>query len=277
MITRDLDFFLDDGRKEMPSRVSAKEVRCKVALPISNLPGLDLALNPYVGCEHGCVYCFAPDVLKRDRSDWATRVDYRANLPVVLSRELRTKRGVIGIGTVTDPYQPLEEVLLLTRKCLMEISRHDNPISILTKSDLVLRDLELIIATRRPEVGLTVTCMDEGLAKRIEPGAPSPRRRIAELGEMSRSGVNSYAMIGPVLPFLEDQDLTAILKEVKAVGCGRVMVDRLRPRPGLEEALLSARVLRTTSCLTDFSHMGRQARYIRDECLRLGLRYESAF
>ena len=190
--------------------VSAKEVRCKVALPLSNLPGLDLALNPYVGCEHGCLYCFAPDVLKRDRSDWATRVDYRANLPVVLSRELRTKRGVIGIGTVTDPYQPLEGVLLLTRKCLMEISRHDNPISILTKSDLVLRDLELIIATRRPEVGITVTCMDEGLAKRIEPGAPSPRRRIAALGELSRSGVNSYAMIGPVLPFLEDQDLTAI-------------------------------------------------------------------
>ncbi len=196
---------------------------------------------------------------------------------MVLSRELKTKRGVIGIGTVTDPYQPLEGVLLLTRKCLMEISRHDNPISILTKSDLVLRDLELIIATRRPEVGITVTCMDEGLAKRIEPGAPSPRRRIAALGELSRSGVNSYAMIGPVLPFLEDQDLTAILKEVKAVGCGRVMVDRLRPRPGLEEALLAAKVLRTTSCLTDFAHMGRQARFIRDECLRLGLRYESAF
>lgn len=200
MITRDLDFFLEDGRKEMQSSVSAQEVRCKVALPLSNLPGLDLALNPYVGCEHGCVYCFAPDVLKRDRADWATKVDYRANLPVVLSRELRTKRGVIGIGTVTDPYQPLEGVLLLTRKCLMEISRHDNPISILTKSDLVLRDIELIIATRRPEVGITVTCMDEGLAKRIEPGAPSPRRRIAALGELSRSGVNSYAMIGPVLP-----------------------------------------------------------------------------
>ncbi len=277
MITRDLDFFLDDGRKEMPSGVSAKEVRCKVALPLSNLPGLDLALNPYVGCEHGCVYCFAPDVLKRDRSDWATRVDYRANLPVGLSRELKTKRGVIGIGTVTDPYQPLEGVLLLTRKCLMEISRHDNPISILTKSDLVLRDLELIIATRRPEVGITVTCTDEGLAKRIEPGAPSPRRRIAALGELSQVGVNSYVMIGPVLPFLEDHDLSALLMEVKAVGCERVMVDRLRPRPGLDEALLGAKVLRTTSCLTDFAQMGRQARYIRDECVRLGLRFESAF
>lgn len=67
------------------------------------------------------------------------------------------------------------------------------------------------------------------------------------------------------------------MMEVKAVGCGRVMVDRLRPRPGLEEALLGAKVLRTTSCLTDFARMGRQARYIRDECVRLGLRYESAF
>lgn len=277
MITRDLDFFLDDGRREMPSNVSAHEVRCRVALPPSNLPGLDLALNPYVGCEHGCLYCFAPDVLKRERSDWATRVDYRVNLPVVLSRELRTKRGVIGIGTVTDPYQPLEGVLLLTRKCLLEISRHDNPISILTKSDLVLRDLELILATKRPEVGITLTCMDEGLARRIEPGAPSPRRRIAALGELSRSGVNRYAMIGPVLPFLEEHELTDILNEVRAVGCERVMVDRLRPRPGLEEALLEGKVLKTTSCLTDFAHMGRQARHIRDECVRLGLRFESAF
>ena len=89
--------------------------------------------------------------------------------------------------------------------------------------------------------------------------------------------MNSYAMIGPVLPFLEEQELSDILKEVKAVGCQRVMVDRLRPRPGLEEALLEGKVVKTTSCLTDFAHMGRQARHIRDECVRLGLRFESAF
>ncbi|MDD1746970.1 MAG: hypothetical protein LUQ16_04325, partial [Methanomassiliicoccales archaeon] len=214
MITRDLDFFLEDGRQELPPSVKAKEVRCTLALPKSNLPGLDYALNPYVGCEHGCLYCFAPDVVKRERSDWATLVGYRSNLPVALSRELRSKRGAIGIGTVTDPYQPLEAVLLLTRKCLMELCRHDNSISILTKSDLVLRDLELIQATKGPEVGITVTCTEEALAKVLEPGAPPPRRRFAALGKLSRAGMNCYAMIGPVLPFLEPEDLTAILDEV---------------------------------------------------------------
>jgi DNA repair photolyase len=277
MITRDLDFFNIGERPEPPVRIKAKEVRCKVALPHSNLPGLDFALNPFVGCEHGCLYCFAPEVVKRDRATWASQVEYRANLPVQLSRELRTKRGVIGIGTVTDPYQPLEAVTLVTRKCLLEIARHDNPISVLTKSDLVLRDLELIQSTRRPEVGITLTSVDEELVKKIEPGAPTAHHRLEALRELHRSGLDCYAMIGPVLPFLEEKALTQLLDAVCATGCERVMVDRLRPRPGIDEALLEAKVVRTTSSLTDFRHMGAQARYVRDECVRLGLRFESAF
>jgi DNA repair photolyase len=273
----DLDFFIDGSGRKDEIKVRAYEAKCSVALSKSNLPGLDLALNPYVGCEHGCIYCFAPDIVKRPRETWATEVGYRSNIPVLLNKELKTKRGTIGIGTVTDPYQPLEKVLLLTRKCLMEIVRHDNPISIQTKSDLVLRDMELISASARPEVGMTITTADESLASKVEPGAPSPKRRLEALSKISGQGINCYAMIGPVLPFIDEGELTATLEAIGSTGCKRVMVDRLRMRPGLDEAFLGSNVIRTTGCLTDMVRMGSLTRYVRDECVRMGLKFEAAF
>jgi DNA repair photolyase len=276
MIIRDLDFFMTD-RPEEPVHVKASDVKARMALSPSSLPGLNFALNPYVGCEHGCLYCFAPEVVKRPRETWATEVGYRSNLPVLLNHELRTKKGVIGIGTVTDPYQPLEKALLLTRKCLMEIARHDNPISILTKSDLVLRDIDLIRSSARPEVGITITTTDEALALKLEPGAVTSRRRLEALSRLAQENIECYGMIGPVLPFSEEKELTALLEAIKATGCKRVMVDRLRLRPGLEQAFLESKVVRTTSCLSDHAHMGGQARFVREECIRLGLKFETAF
>ena len=201
MITRDLDFFMMEDRMPPPT-VRAIEVQATTALPRSNLPGMDYALNPYVGCEHDCVYCFAPDMLHKDAAKWGKEVGIRSNLPTLLAKEIRSKRGVIGIGTVTDPYQPLEKSCLVTRKCLMEIIRHDNPISILTKSDLVVRDIELITATKRPEVGITITSVDDRISQAFEPGAPLPSRRLEALAKLTKAGLNTYAMVGPVLPML---------------------------------------------------------------------------
>jgi DNA repair photolyase len=276
MITRDLDFFLMD-RPEEPIKVKAYESKARMALSLSSLPGLKHALNPYIGCEHGCIYCFAPEIVKRSRETWATEVGYRPNLPVLLNRELRRKRGTIGIGTVTDPYQPLERTLLITRKCLLEIARHDNPISILTKSDLVLRDLEIIHSTAKPEVGITITTLDEALATKLEPGAPSPRRRLEALRQLATGNVECYAMIGPLLPFIEPDAFSNLVHAVKETGCHRIMVDRLRLRPGIEQAFLESKAVRTTSSLSDTAHMGSLARHVREECLRMGMRFETAF
>lgn len=276
MITRDLDFFMMD-RPEEPIKVKAYESKARMALSPSGIPGLNFALNPYIGCEHGCIYCFAPEIVKRPRETWATEVGYRPNLPVLLNRELRTKRGVIGIGTVTDPYQPLEKPLLITRKCLMEIARHDNPISILTKSDLVLRDIDIVRSTARPEVGITITTLDEELAMKLEPGVPSPRRRLEALGKLASGNVECYAMIGPLLPFIEPEAFSELIQAVKGTGCRRIMVDRLRLRPGLEQAFLDSKAVRTTSSLSDNVHMGALARHIREECMRSDMRFETAF
>ena len=244
MITRDLDFFMMEDRLPPPA-VKAYEVKATTALPRSNLPGMDYALNPYVGCEHDCVYCFAPDVLHKDAAKWGKEVGVRSNLPTLLAKEIKNKRGVIGIGTVTDPYQPLEKSCLVTRKCLMEILRHDNPISVLTKSDLVVRDIELISATKRPEVGVTVTTVDDRISQAFEPGAPLPQRRLEALRQLSAAGLNTYAMIGPVLPMLTDEDLTEVVRAIARTGTRRVMVDRMRYRTGMEEMIARMPLMET--------------------------------
>jgi DNA repair photolyase len=236
MITRDLDFFMMDDKLPQPA-VKAYEVKATTALPRSNLPGMAYALNPYVGCEHDCIYCFAPDMLHKDPAKWGKEVGVRSNLPTLLAREIKNKRGVIGIGTVTDPYQQLEKSCLVTRKCLMELVRHDNPISILTKSDLVVRDIELISSTQGPEVGVTVTSVDDRISLALEPGAPLPARRLEALKQLSEAGLNTYAMIGPVLPMLSEGNLVELVTAIARTGTKRVMIDRMRYRPGMEELI----------------------------------------
>jgi len=122
-----------------------KEILCKSVLSKSGISSVDYAVNPYVGCQHGCVYCYAR-FMKRftgHGEEWGEFVDVRVNAPQVLTRELsRTAKGVVLLSSVTDPYQPLEKKYELTRKCLQKLLMYQFPITILTKSTLVLRDLD---------------------------------------------------------------------------------------------------------------------------------------
>ncbi len=283
MITRDLDFFMMEDKMPPPS-VKAYEVKATTALPRSNLPGMDYALNPYVGCEHDCVYCFAPDMLHKDPVKWGKEVGVRSNLPILLSREIKNKRGVIGIGTVTDPYQQLEKSCLLTRKCLMEILRHDNPISILTKSDLVVRDIELIAATKRPEVGITITSVNDRISQAFEPGAPLSSRRLEALRQLTETGLNTYAMVGPVLPMLSSDDLEDLVGAIAKTGVKRLMVDRMRYRPGMEEAIAKMPLMETEpfheryqQAMVDRDHPQSMEKVIAKTCAKFSLKFEQAF
>jgi DNA repair photolyase len=253
-----------------PSRVTAKEVKANVALSPSRLPGLLWALNPYVGCEHDCVYCYAPYVVKKDPITWGREIGYRANLPELLSKELPTKKGVIGLGTVTDPWQPLESSLLLTRRCLMEISAHGAPVSALSKSDLIVRDLDLLKTLPNSEVGISITCLDKDLAARIEPFASSPQRRLEALQKFQEAGVNTYMLLGPLLPFLKLKEADDLLKETAAHGIKRVMVDRYRPRPGIEKRLTCAGEL-------EWGLPKLNERDIWDLCRKYKMKCETAF
>ncbi len=189
-----------------------KEVRAKTILSKSKVS--DYTINPYIGCEHACTYCYAR-FMKRftgHREKWGSFVDVKINAARLLRREIKKKRsGRVWISGVCDPYQPIEKKYELTRKCLEILSKRDWPVTIQTKSSLVLRDIELLRKFSDVEVGLTITTTDENIQKIFEPNSPAIRERIETLESLHSKGLKTYAMIAPLLPKAEG--LVTLLSE----------------------------------------------------------------
>ncbi|MFQ5910101.1 MAG: radical SAM protein [Thermoplasmata archaeon] len=203
------------------------EVGCKSALSRSRLPGYRYALNPYRGCSHGCKYCYASAVLRETRS-WGDFVDVKRNLPAHLAKELKKKeKGVVGIGTVTDGYQPVEERYRMTRMCLELLLVNGFPICIQTKSSLVLRDIDLLCRFDDVSVGFTLTTLDDKWRKVFEPGASPPSERLAAMKELSSRGIRTWAFIGPILPLVTDDDLEGLIDRIHDAQASEILVDRL--------------------------------------------------
>ena len=211
-----------------------KEILVKTALSPSKLPGLDYALNPYRGCAHACVYCYAPAVIHWNEGKWGDLVEAKINLPRILSKELRVKKkGVVGIGTVTDPYQPVEKKYEITRRCLELLLLHDFPVCIQTKSSLVLRDIDLLKEFKNVEVGITLTALDDAVREKIEPRATSVSERLRALAKLRENGIKTWIFLGPVMPHItEVEALADAIAEVKPE---YVLVDRLRLKEGMWE------------------------------------------
>ena len=215
-------------------RIRVTEIECKTALSPSRLPGYDYALNPYKGCAHGCKYCYAPNILRIPRREWGEFVEIRRNIPKILANELKNKnRGVIGISTTTDPYQPLEKNYKLTRYCLEQMVRHDFPVSILTKSSLIMRDIDLLLRLSEVEVGFTITTYNDSERKLLEPGAPSIESRITALEKCSKKGIPTYAFIGPLYPTMDEDGMSKLVGKIKDSGTSKIMADRLNLKPGV--------------------------------------------
>jgi len=162
----------------------------------------DYVVNPYIGCQHSCTYCYAR-FMKRftgHKELWGEFVDVKINAALLLERQIeRMPPGRVWVSGVCDPYQPLERTYGQTQKCLEILVRHNWPITIQTKSVLVLRDIGLFREASKIEVGLTVTTGDEGVRQLFEPGAPSIEERIKALDKLHLAGIRTYAMIAPVL------------------------------------------------------------------------------
>ena len=167
----------------------------------------DYTINPYTGCQHGCTYCYAR-FMKRftgHREPWGEFVDVKINAPDLLQQEIEKKApGRVWISGVCDPYQPIETKYELTGKCLGILIQHDWPVTIQTKSPLVLRDMELLKGANKVEVGLTVTTGDDSVRQLFEPNAPSIKARIRALEELHLAGIRTFAMIAPMLPRAEE-------------------------------------------------------------------------
>ncbi len=209
---------------------------CKTALTPSKLPGITYALNPYRGCSHACIYCYVPDVIKIDRSTWGSFVEIKRNLPLILSRELKYKKpGVVGISTVTDPYQPIEKKFNITRYCLEQLLQYDFPISIQTKSSLVERDISLISSFGDIEVMLSIATLKEDEKKLLEPFSSSIQERLHTLEVFSEIGVTTSVFFGPIYPTITIEDIPDILDVFKSKGVSYIMIDKFRMKPGLWE------------------------------------------
>ena len=184
------------------------KVQAKSILQKTGISGFGYVINPYTGCTHGCVYCYAR-FMKRftgHTERWGDFLDAKINAQEVLKRQLERRRGPIKGGvflsSVTDLYQPAESIFKLTRGILEVLLEYQVPVSILTKSDLVLRDMDLLRQFEECTVGLSVMTIDEGIARRFEPCAPSPERRIQALRKLKENNIDTYAFISPYLPHL---------------------------------------------------------------------------
>jgi len=188
----------------------------------------DRSINPYRGCEHGCIYCFArPTHAYLGLSpglDFETKLFAKPDAPKLLERELSAAGYVprtIAIGTNTDPYQPIEREHQVMRRILEVLDRYGHPVGIVTKSALVLRDLEILarMAQRNlVKVALSVTTLDARLARVMEPRAATPARRLEALRQLTAAGVPASVMVAPVIPALNDAEIERILDAAAAVG-----------------------------------------------------------
>jgi len=181
-----------------------KEICAKSILSKSRV--FDYTVNPYVGCEHGCTYCYAR-FMKRftgHKEAWGKFVDVKVNAISLLKNEIKNKKvGRVWISGVCDPYQSLEKEYELTKGCLEVLLRYGWPVTIQTKSPLVLRDMESLTEFDEIEVGLTITTADENIRKIFEPKSPPVKQRIETLEKLHSEGVKTFAMIAPLLPKAE--------------------------------------------------------------------------
>ncbi len=214
----------------MKDEVKIKEIYCKTAIGKCGFPGGGFSINPYVGCAHNCQYCYAR-FMKRftgHNEDWGYFVDARKNMAEILAKEIQSpkfKNEQIYIGTVTDPYQPVEKKYVLTRKILEVLSQYENSVSILTKSDLILRDLDLLKKIKVVNVNFTINTFDEKWKNYIEPGSPSIEARLCAASALAKEGIDVYMMMGPYWPYFTEPE--AMFKKFKEIGVTGMFAESL--------------------------------------------------
>lgn len=233
----------DDGWGSLdelpPLKTHVQEERARTIITRNESPDIsfDRSINPYRGCEHGCIYCFArPSHAYIGLSpglDFETHLTVKPNAAELLERELSSPSyspRTIAIGTNTDPYQPIERERKLMREILSVLDRCNHPVGIVTKSALVLRDLDILAPMAERglvRVALSVTTLDRKLARAMEPRAATPAKRLEAIRGLSQAGIPTSVMVAPVIPALTDSEMERILEaacENGATGAGYILL-----------------------------------------------------
>jgi DNA repair photolyase len=219
---------LDEDASPVRTEVAIERPRTIIARNQSPDVPFDRSINPYRGCEHGCIYCFARPTHSflglSPGLDFETRLTAKPDAAKVLRAEL-SKLGYrpapIAMGTNTDPYQPLEKKLGITREILAVLRDFGHPVTILTKGTTIERDVDILGDMARAGLaaaGLTVTTLDRHLARKMEPRAAAPERRLQALRRLADAGIPTRVSVGPVIPGLNDHEIEAVLAAAKAAG-----------------------------------------------------------
>lgn len=212
----------------MSQSIKIQEIQCKSAIGKCGFPEGGWAINPYVGCGRGCVYCYAR-FIKRftgHTEKWGTFVDARINIAEVLEKQMRSskyKGERIYIGTVTDPYQPIERKYKLTKSILKVLLNYKNSVSILTKSDMVLHDIDLLKQFKEIDINFTITTLDEKWKRFTEPNSPTVEQRLEAMKKLVSEGITVFVMMGPYWPIFTDPE--ALFREFKKAGVSHIFTE----------------------------------------------------
>lgn len=226
-------------------------IKAKTILTKSGLPGSDWVINPYNGCLFACMYCYAAQIARWKHPDeiWGTYLDVKINAPELLKAELEKleKRfgkkdfGSIFFSSVTDPYVGLEAKYQLTRKCLEVLADfgYQGSIAIQTKSPLVTKDIDIFKRLKKVTIGFTVTTLDDKVSRLLETKAPPVSLRINALKKLHDAGINTYAFIGPILPYFTNNadKINQLLDKLQAVGVKEVWFEHINSSPKIKARL----------------------------------------
>jgi DNA repair photolyase len=212
----------DEEIAPLPTEVIVEKPRTIIARNDSPDLSFDRSINPYRGCEHGCVYCFArPTHAFQGLSpglDFETKIFAKPNAPELLGKELRAKGyepRTIALGANTDPYQPLERRFRITRGILEVLNRANHPVGIVTKSGLITRDIDILaqMADRQlAKVAISITTLNPTLARKMEPRAASPAKRLETVRKLAEAGIPVSVLVAPIIPAINDHEIEAILQ-----------------------------------------------------------------
>lgn len=212
-------------------------IQCRSILNKSKIPGIDFGINPYTGCAHKCQYCYAVFMKKFSghSEPWGDFVDIKENAAEVLTEQLKglKKKSSISFGTVCDAYQPIEEKCTLTRRCLKALLPYRHAVSILTKSPLAVRDLDILKQFHDIEVGFTITTLDSRIKEVFEPGTSQVNKVLEAMRVLSKNKIPTWVFVAPVLPGLTDQreQIVELIRSAQYAGARYIMFDTLNPYP----------------------------------------------
>ncbi len=209
------------------------EVRVKRALSYSALENVEYSLNPYIGCSHGCIYCYSPYFLKKDPIIFKENIGVKINVPLLLQKEIKNVKGRIFIGSITDPYQPCESKYGITRNSIEIILKNKKFFTILTKSDLIIRDKDLLDYSPFAEVGFTINTLDESKKSLLEPNSPSVERVINALDKIN---TRKYVMIAPIYNSLPEE-IYRMFDLFSKKGAEYIIMDKFRYRNGMSSGI----------------------------------------